>query len=285
MSDTLRLVMPQWQGGNNPAYTMGAQLLAWLAPPAGDTPQIEVPFEPYDGSELPREGGVVARSILLRQLRSARKIIEAYGPRRVIVFGGDCLVSQAPFDYLNELYEGKLGVLWIDSHSDVSTPEMFHHEHAMILGNLLGEGDPDVSAEVKVPLKPERVMFAGLQETSPRETEILDRLGLRKANAAELAANSAPVLKWIKDRDIRHLAVHLDLDVLDPRLFRALLFARPDGTAIDSPSGDMTLPQVARLIQDVSGQTDIVGLAIAEHLPWDAINLHDFLAALPIFGR
>ena len=282
---TLRLLMPQWQGGNNPAYAMGARLLAWLAPPAGETPQVEVPVEPFDGSELPREGGVVAQSVLLRQARSARKIIEAYEPDRVIVFGGDCLVSQAPFAYLNERYGGRLGVLWIDAHADVCTPEMHRHEHAMVLGNLLGEGDASFSAEVGVPLKPECVMYAGLQETSPQVTAILDRLKLGQAGARELAEDSGPVLKWIEEQGIEKLAIHLDLDVLDPRLFRALLFAQPDGTVIDSPSGEMTLPQVARLIRDVSGRTEVVGLAIAEHLPWDAVNLHDFLASLPIFDK
>ncbi len=29
---TVRLLMPQWQGGNNPHYSFGAELLAWLAP-------------------------------------------------------------------------------------------------------------------------------------------------------------------------------------------------------------------------------------------------------------
>lgn len=29
---TVRLLMPQWQGGNNPNYSFGAELLAWLAP-------------------------------------------------------------------------------------------------------------------------------------------------------------------------------------------------------------------------------------------------------------
>ena len=138
MSDTLRLIMPQWQGGNNPPYSLGAKLLAWLAPEAGNIPQVEVPVIPYDGSELPTENGVFAQTVLLQQQRSARKIIEAHQPKRIIMFGGDCLVSQAPFAYLNEKYHGKLGVLWLDSHPDVSTPEMYINEHAMVLGNLLG---------------------------------------------------------------------------------------------------------------------------------------------------
>lgn len=284
MSDTLRLLMPQWQGGNNPPYSFGAKLLAWLAPSAGDTPQVEVPVSPYDDTELPTENGVFAQSVLLRQLRSARQIIDAHQPKRIIVFGGDCLVSQAPFAYLNEIFEGKLGVLWLDAHPDVSTPGMHINEHAMVLGNLLGEGDPAFSAEVKSPLNPELVMCGGLRETSQAETEIVSRLNLRMAGPEALAENSDPVLDWIKQKGINHLAIHLDLDVLDPTLFRSLLFANPDGQEIDAPHGKMTLMQISRLINNISARTDIVALSIAEHLPWDALNLHNFLATLPVFG-
>lgn len=283
MSDTLRLIMPQWQGGNNPSYSFGAKLLAWLAPEAGNIPQVEVPVIPYDGSELPTENGVFAQTVLLQQQRSARKIIEAHQPERIIVFGGDCLVSQAPFAYLNEKYHGKLGVLWLDSHPDVSTPEMYINEHAMVLGNLLGEGDPVFSKEVKMPLNPELIMYGGLRETSPEEAEIISRLKLRKAGPEDLADDSGPVLQWIREKGIEHLAIHFDMDVLDPTLFRSLLFSNPDGSQIDAPSGKMTLSQILKLIGDVSQQTDVVGLSIAEYLPWDALNLHNFLASLPIF--
>ena len=155
----------------------------------------------------------------------------------------------------------------------------------LVLGNLLGEGDPKFAAEVKIPLRPELVMYGGLCAASAQETEIIKRLQLRKATAAELAVDSAPILEWLHANQIERLAIHLDLDVLDPRFFRALLFAQPDGTVIDAPHGEMTLQQIARIIGDISRETDVVGLAIAEHLPWDALNLHNFLAELPILKR
>lgn len=39
---TLRLLMPQWQGSNNPAYCLGTKLVAWLAPER-DARLAEVP--------------------------------------------------------------------------------------------------------------------------------------------------------------------------------------------------------------------------------------------------
>ncbi|MFH0347123.1 hypothetical protein ACHADS_11285 [Bacillus vallismortis] len=40
---TLRLLMRQWQGGNNPPYVFGAHLFNWLAPKTND------PFEEMPG--------------------------------------------------------------------------------------------------------------------------------------------------------------------------------------------------------------------------------------------
>jgi arginase len=41
---TLRLNLPQWQGGNQPEYRFGAQLLAWLAPKSvGPVETVRVP--------------------------------------------------------------------------------------------------------------------------------------------------------------------------------------------------------------------------------------------------
>lgn len=190
-------------------------------------------------------------------------------------------MSQAPFAYLNEKYEGKLGVLWLDAHPDVSTPQMHHHEHAMVLGNLLGQGDLGFMP-VEVPLNPERVMYGGLQKMTPEEEKVVSALNLRAAGPAQLAEDSGAVLAWIAEQGIQHLSIHFDLDVLDPNLFRSLLLNELDGKPVDSSHGEMTLRQVARLIQDVSGAADVVGLSIAEYLPWDAMNLHDFFAGLHI---
>lgn len=39
-----------------------------------------------------------------------------------------------------------------------------------------------------------------------------------------------------------------------------------------------------RLLNEMAGVTDIVGLGITEHLPWDALALRDILRRLPLLG-
>lgn len=283
---TLRLLFPQWQGGNNPPYYFGAQLLSWLAPnPSG--PVAEVKVEVPTNDPLPLEDGILGRSALLKQMHNARTLIDQYAPDRIVVLGGDCLVDLAPFAYLNERYDGDLAVLWVDAHPDVLTPKDFSNAHAMVLGNLLGEGDADFVGAVKRPLKPQNVMYAGLQETMPVETALIERLGLSKASAAQLSVSSEPVLKWFRSTGAKHLAIHLDLDVLDPVFFRSLLFANPrtpEGTYDGVAQGKMPISDVVRVLSDVAAIADVVGIGIAEHLPWDALALKNMLAHLPLIG-
>ena len=285
---TLRLIFPQWQGGNNPPYYFGAKLLAWLAPEHVG-PVEEVPVLPADGTLLTHEEGIVARSTLVAHQRAARRLIEKHIPDKLVVLGGDCLVDLAPFAYLNERYDGEMAVLWIDSHPDISTAEQLPHGHAMVLANLLGASDKALAGEVKVPLKADNVLYVGVHSPSAWEANEMARLGLRNVGPEQLAQEgSRPVIEWFKSTGATHLAVHFDLDVLDPAFFRAQLFENPQGTppGLESVArGKLSMQQIVTLLHDVGQIADIVGLGIAEHLPWDAINLQQMLGQLPLIGN
>lgn len=93
------------------------------------------------------------------------------------------------------------------------------------------------------------------------------------------------IKKWIKETGFKHLAIHLDLDVLDPNMFRSLLFAKPGEPYVFSPAGTMQIPHLLHLIKELSEETDVVGLGITEHMPWDAINLKNLLGEIPILNQ
>lgn len=284
---TLRLHIPQWQGGNLHNYYFGSQLLAWLAPVAnGPVETVPVP-EPRPEETLEVESGILARAALIQQARAARQAIEKHHPDRIVTLGGDCLIDLAPMAYLNTRYGGNLGVLWVDAHPDVLTPKDFAQGNAQVLGALLGRGDADLVGEVDTPLQPSRVMYAGLDAWMPIEGEVITELGLRRAGSDTLAASSAPVLEWIAREGITHLAVHFDVDVLDPKTFGPILFNNPDAPAdflAGVPRGRLTPDQVVRLLHDVAAACDIVGLAIAEYMPWEAIATRNLLQKLPLLG-
>lgn len=283
---TLRLLFPQWQGGNNAPYYFGAQLLAWLAPEHNGT-KAEVQVEQPTNEPLKLENGIMGRSVLLQQALQAQTLIETHQPDKIIVLGGDCLVDLTPFAYLNEKYQDDLAVLWVDAHPDVMTPNEFQHAHAMVLGNLLGQGDADFTSFVKSPLKPSHVMYAGVHDLSSFENEFVQKFSIKNATAEELGKSTDTILNWFKSTGAKHLAIHLDLDVLDAMQFRSLLFAEPnipENTYDGVAQGKMSIELVIKVLNDIAQIADVVGIGIAEHLPWDALALKNMLAKLPLIG-
>ncbi len=281
---TLRLNIPQWQGGDEPAYRFGAELLRWLAP-HHDGPEETVVVPEPDGRVPAMDHGIKSRAALLFQARAARVAIERHQPERIVTLGGDCLVDLAPIAYLNRKYQAALGVLWVDAHPDVMSAAEFSHAHAHVLAMLLGRGDAEFVAEVPEKLDPARVMVAGMSAWTKVEGEIFLQLGVRHTPAAEIADSSRPILDWIEREGISHLAVHFDLDVLDPAHFSSLLFNKPGvpkSTFDGVVKGTMQLEQVVRLLKDVASAAEMVGLAITEHLPWDVLRLKNALAELAI---
>ncbi len=171
---TFRLLMPQWQGGNNPIYYLGAQLLYWLAP-KGDAEFAEVPVATPDGSQLPLEGGVLGKSAILKQNEAALSIIRQSAPDRIVTFGGDCSVSLAPFSYLSSRYVGDVAVLWVDAHFDLTTSDVSTYAHGYPMLNLLGRGDEE---------------FALLQRIQSPHSDLLTSASIRTLSQSAAGALS-----------------------------------------------------------------------------------------------
>ncbi|MFU0854845.1 arginase family protein, partial [Kluyvera cryocrescens] len=78
-SKTLRLLFPQWQGGNNPPYYLGSLLLSFLAPeptgPVASVPVYEPAMEP-----LTEIDGITAKPQIIRQLNDAAALIAQHCP-------------------------------------------------------------------------------------------------------------------------------------------------------------------------------------------------------------
>lgn len=293
-SGTLRLLFPQWQGGGEPAYYLGAQLLDWLAPAAtGPVEEVHVPKP--DGAPLETIGGITARDVVVSQFQEARNKIDLHRPDRIVVLGGDCGVDLSPFAYLNERYDGELAVLWIDAHSDLFTKDQIPNAHTHVLSALMGEGDPDFLAAVKRPIKPGNAMVAGWRklpdafpELQAQENRLAETRDIHRVEPDKLLSNSQPIIEWLRAIGAKQIAVHFDLDVLDPNTFRSLTFSKPGAPAPgadDIPAGRMTLDQIVRILSDVAREVDVVGLGITEHTPWDAIALRNALAQLPLLGQ
>lgn len=281
--ETIRLVIPQWQGGNLEAYSLGAELLAFLSPKNGDK-IINIPISPYQ--KLENENGIMGRSQIIRQLHTSYDVILEHNSDNIVTLGGDCLVSLAPFSYLSEKYKNDFGVLWLDAHPDVMTPNEYANSHAHVLGALMGNGDKDLTSIVKNKIKPEKVLIAGINNPTPYEENFIKEHNINTYSPEEIKKDSCKKLKeWIEKENIKYLAIHFDLDVLNYHNFRSLYFSNPnakDGEFDGIAKGKLEIAEILKLIKFAQSKTKIVGLTIAEHLPWDALNLKNMLNELPL---
>ncbi|GHE76642.1 arginase [Camelimonas fluminis] len=282
--NVLRLNMPQWQGSDRPDYRIGGRVLAAIAPdPQG--PQETVPVPTSTGESRPVEGGITSRHALLEQIAMARAAIKRHAPEAIVTLGGDCHVSLAPFAWLNERYGDDLAILWVDAHPDIMGPEQMSNAHAHVLAMLMDEAASDFTDVVPRKIDPKNILYVGLTETTPYETGFVQKHGITRLSPEELAGSPAKVLEWVRSNGAKKIAVHFDVDVLDPTLYDFLLFNDPslapgafDGVA----KGRMLFEEVAGILNAVNAETDIVGLTIAEFTPWNVIDLSRSLRALPL---
>lgn len=285
LTNTIELVFPQWQGGMNPNYILGAELMKVIVPHSPQTEIINVPVSkvPHQNEKMFDE-----QELLIKQLITAKTILETKQPTRVITVGGDCSTSLAAFDYLNGYYHGKLGVLWLDAHPDISTPAESRHLHEMVVSSLLGRGASAIQKYLDHPFDNAQFLMAGLVEKSLRQMDQnVHRYHIKYLTPQQLQPENQGIVDWIKNNHFSAIAVHLDLDVFSPKVFRSIYPAEPGTRVEEFPAavGELDFQQVFGLLRSVEAATPINGFTIAEHMPWDAINLQNNLAKLTVFNQ
>lgn len=282
MNKTIRLIAPDWQAGGRDAYYFGAQLLSWLLPNDNHQDEFKVNVAEPNEAELQLENGVYGQSQIKNQIIQAQDILKREQPDKIITLGGNCIVSQAPFDYLHQKYGQDLGVVWIDTHPDISYPKDFTNEHAMIVANLLGEGDKHISELMNAPFKTSQFLYVGLQELLDFEKDNLKQLDFEYKVQGSDSFNYEEIQQWIDDNNFKKIAVHFDIDVLNPKEFRATYFAESNVDEFPAAAGQMSLARLNEILNGISENNEIVGLTVAEYMPWDEMNLRNTLKDLDI---
>lgn len=90
---TIRLDIPQWQGGNNPNYVFGSELLSIIVPQVSSIKTVKVPVNISFDEELKQKNGIEGEEALKKQMKDTEEVLIQENPDRIIVIGGDCSVS------------------------------------------------------------------------------------------------------------------------------------------------------------------------------------------------
>lgn len=255
------LFFPQYQAGivpsNIPTGTLSLRNI-WKYSPD----YAEVPLQSTNPLDPQTENGIRFREILTKQTIRARQIIENGNPDFILTTGGDCAASFASIDYINGKYNGKVGIIWIDAHADMHTPETSPSKnyHGMVMRNLIGEGEFDL--QPKNPLKAdEQIAYLGLRDIEDEEKDIIEYFKIPHYNAKALMADDFPVdavVDYFQKRGITHLYLHVDCDVMDEKEFPYVHVPEPNG---------LTPDRLIQVLQRLRSRLPLAGCCLTEYAP------------------
>ncbi|WP_245775112.1 arginase family protein [Nonomuraea wenchangensis] len=175
----------------------------------------------------------------------------------VVAVGGDCGVELEPVSAARRRYGDRLVVVWFDAHGDLNTPESSPSGayHGMVLRALTGEGPEGLAAEE--PLDPRRIVLAGVRDLDPPEAAFVTHAGIRWVTMAETGTAEAllAAIEAVGGPDAA-VYVHIDLDVLDPEVFRSVGCPTPGG---------MHPERLLSLVTAIGGRFEVAGLGLMEY--------------------
>lgn len=283
--NTLRLLYPQWQGGDiarlvpelskedsSLGYYLDAELLEFLAPKDSKTKTAKVPIS----LEYSRESknGILNYDEIVAQSKAALEILNTQKPDKILTLGGECSVSVVPFSYLAHKYSGDVAIVWIDAHKDLNLQgDSYEGYHAMALAACFGLIDTDGIARIlPAHFSPKDSILVGVRDFEGKK-ERCEEIGVQVLSPDE-SRDSTKLLEWLKSRGKSKVVVHFDLDVLDPS---ELVMA------VGVVENGLKIAEVVNLINAINTNYDLVGLSIAEHMPRVAIKLRNMMRELPLF--
>jgi len=179
-----------------------------------------------------------------------------------ISLGGDHAIAIGSIAGVSK--EKKVGLLWIDAHGDMNTPDISStgHIHGMSLATSLGYGHSKLIngffSGIKV--KKEDVILFGTRDIDVKEQKLIDELGIKnytweKIQKMGFEKALEEVRKFFRKRNLH---ISLDLDVIDPR----------EITAVGTPVvGGLTREMGKILISEMIDTASVTSIDIAEYNP------------------
>lgn len=177
-----------------------------------------------------------------------------------IVLAGNCFSAVGT---LAALPHPGTGVVWLDAHADLNTPETTTSGmvDGTALSTVLGRCWTGLTGRVDgfAPVPEEHVLLVGARDLDPPEQYYLERSRVLVAGPASVRARTALAerLDALASR-VEGVYLHVDMDVLDPAEGRANPFAAPGGLSADD---------VIALIGEVAARVPITAAAITAYDP------------------
>ena len=180
-----------------------------------------------------------------------------------LVLAGNCIAS---LGVLGGLGTEGLGIVWLDAHGDLHTPETTTSGmlDGMALATATGRCWTSLAATVDgfTPVADERVLLVGGNALDGPELRLLEGSPMLHAKPAQVRGHgpgkSLPELLDALAGRVRRVYLHVDLDVHDPAEGHANEFWAPFG---------LTADEVRGVVREVAARVPIAAAAVTAYDP------------------
>ncbi len=166
----------------------------------------------------------------------------------------------------------RIGLLWLDAHGDMNTPESSPsgNIHGMPLASLIGYGPPELVDLVgfRPIIEPRNVVLVGIRDLDSKEQRLMKQSGvhvftMRDIDERGMRDVMSDALRFATD-DTAGVAVSLDMDFLDPG----------EAPGVGTPvRGGVTYREAHLAMEMIADSRAMVSLEVVEINP--VIDLHN----------
>ncbi len=199
-----------------------------------------------------------------------------------LVLGGDHSIAVGTVAGVASHFNKKskrIGVIWLDAHGDMNTPESSPsgNVHGMPLSSIMGYGPPELTelAGIKPMVEPRNVCLVGIRELDSKERRFAKESGvhvftMRDIDERGMREVMAEALRFAGD-DTAGIAVSLDMDFVDPS----------DAPGVGTPvRGGATYREAHLALEMIADSKSMASFEIVEINP--IIDLHNTTALLGV---
>lgn len=164
-----------------------------------------------------------------------------------IVLGGDHSIAMGSIAGAVRNAE-KVGVLWIDTHADINTPQgsLTGHIHGMPLAAAIGVAGDDLPRSTNLAgyspmIQPDQIAFLGIRDIDLFEEDLIVERGIFARTMDEwsddgIIAGLEAALDHLVGNGVDAIHLSFDVDVLDPGIFPGTGTRYPGGLTIREAS-------------------------------------------------
>ena len=199
-----------------------------------------------------------------------------------IVLGGDHSIAAGSLSGVASHFkkkEKRLGLIWLDAHGDINTPESSPsgNVHGMPLAAAMGYGATELVELLgfKPKVEPENISLVGIRELDSQEKKLAKKSGvhvftMRDIDERGMSEVMSDALKYAMD-DTGGISVSLDMDFVDPS----------DAPGVGTPVRGGATYREAHLAMEMIADTEaMVSLEVVEINP--VIDEHNRTALLGV---